>query len=169
MPPKAQRSKQHLQSIEQTPLDELKPYDRNPRVGDVSVIAESLRVNGQFKPIVVQRSTSKILAGNHTYMAAKKLGWKTISTVTIDVDDDEALRIVLADNRTSDFGGYDEDVLVSLLDSIDVPDGTGYTLDDIEAFTSILREIESLDNPAESEAISTDEAEVEWEIGRAHV
>ena len=139
----AARKKPVMTEMVSARMTDLKPYDKNPRIGDISVIAESLEANGQFKPIVVQKSTSKILAGNHTFLAARKLGWKTISAVVIDVDDEEAKRIVLADNRTSDFGGYDEDVLAELLDSIEVPEGTGYSMDDIESLTASLRDLET--------------------------
>lgn len=170
----AKRSKpvQHVRSVEQVEISTLQPYDQNPRIGDISVIADSLKVNGQFKPIVVQRSSHKILAGNHTFMAARKLGWDEIAVVWVDVDDDEARRIVLADNRTSDFGGYDEDILASLLDGIETPEGTGYTLDDIEHLTSHLHRI-STEIAAEEDGddgpglgfttAPEDEEEIQWD------
>ena len=44
-------------------VSELKGYDKNPRRGNVKAIAESLEINKQYRPIVVQKSTKKILAG----------------------------------------------------------------------------------------------------------
>jgi len=120
------------------PLEELQPYDKNPRKGDVQAIAESLKANGQFKPIVVQKSTSKILAGNHTYQAAQLLGWDTIAVVMVDVADDEAARIVLADNRTSDFAEYDNTVLAELLSGLDDVVGTGYNASDVDALMATM-------------------------------
>ncbi len=116
-------------------ISTLKPHPANPRVGDIDAIAASLRANGQFKPIVVA-ADGTILAGNHTYMAALEVGWTRIAVVTVPVDPSstEAVRIMLADNRTSDLARYDEGSLLSLLAGLDADGGlvgTGYTDDDL--------------------------------------
>ncbi|CAB4176810.1 ParB/Sulfiredoxin [uncultured Caudovirales phage] len=151
----------HDLKVSDEEISSLKTYDKNPRIGDISVIADSLSAFGQFKPIVAQLSTRKVLAGNHTLMAAKKLGWKTISTVFLDVDDDEAARIVLADNRSSDFGGYDEDILADLLDTIQSIEGTGYSQTDLENLSNTVASIFIPDDSPEDLEILPDE--VEWD------
>lgn len=109
------------------PLADLRPYPRNPRHGDTDAIAASLRVNGQFRPIVVRQSDHTILAGNHTYAAALSLGWTEIAATFVDVDDEQAARIVLVDNRTNDLAlGYDDNLLLSLLQDLPDLEGTGY-------------------------------------------
>lgn len=123
--------------IETMPIGDLTPYHRNPRRGNMAAIAESLKARGQYKPIVVNKGTktgiaNEILAGNHTWQAAKSLGWTTIEAVIVDLDADQAAQIVLADNRIADLGGYDTDALAELLESIEQPTvGTGYSADDI--------------------------------------
>lgn len=109
------------------PIDGLQHYGRNPRRGDVAAIAESLEINGQYKPIVVRAGTNEVLAGNHTLKAARELGWDKIAVTFVDVDDDQAARIVLVDNRTNDLAGYDEAELTELLQSLPTLDGTGFT------------------------------------------
>lgn len=113
-------------------LSTLRPHPRNARNGDVDAVAESLTVNGQYRPIVVT-TDGTILAGNHTYAAALSLGWDRISVVTVDVapESPEALRIMLADNRTADLGGYDDALLLELLRDLDSLDGSGYVEDDV--------------------------------------
>ena len=118
------------------PLVTLNPYHKNPRRGDVPVIRESLRRNGQYRPIVVNKGThtgrlNEILAGNHTYTAAKAEGWEDIAVTWVDVDDDQAARLVLIDNRASDKATNDSDVLAEVLGSMDDLIGTGYTDDDL--------------------------------------
>jgi ParB-like chromosome segregation protein Spo0J len=78
----------------------------------------SLERFSQYKPIVVQRSTGHILAGNHTYQAAKMSGWTHIAVVFKDCDDATALALMLADNRTSDLGVYDDALLLELAESL---------------------------------------------------
>lgn len=118
------------------PVGSLKPYDKNPRKGNIKAIADSLEINKQYRPIVVQKSTMKILAGNHTWLAAKKLGWKEISVVFVDVDDKAAKRIVLADNKTSDLAEYDEQILAEILRDLATSEGTGYSATEMEQILS---------------------------------
>ena len=128
--------------IYEVPLFELKSFKGNPRVGNVAAIADSLKVNGQFRPIVVRRETSEILAGNHTWKAAQRLGWQTIKVSYVDnVSDEAAAKIVLADNRNSDLASYDEKALSELLDSLngDVT-GTGFAPDAVDALLSQFKE-----------------------------
>jgi ParB-like chromosome segregation protein Spo0J len=115
-------------------LDSLIEHPDNARRGDVTSIAASLEAHGQFAPIVVQASTRHVIKGNHTLRAARSLGWTTLSAVVLDVDDDQARRILLADNRTSDLGTYDEASLTDLLASLggDLT-GTGYDDGDLDA------------------------------------
>lgn len=99
----------------------LKYYHKNPRRGNVEKVAESLQKNGQFKPIVVNRGThtgrpNEILAGNHTTKAARSLGRKTLDVMWVDVSEEHARRIVLADNGSTDDATYDVQILSELLE-----------------------------------------------------
>jgi hypothetical protein len=102
------------------PLKGLNFYYKNPRRGNVEKVAESLKANGQFKQIVVNRGTktgrpNEILAGNHTVKAMKSLGWTKVNVNWVDVDEEHARRIVLADNGSTDDATYDAEILAELL------------------------------------------------------
>jgi len=114
-------------------IAKLTPFPGNPRRGDVEAIAQSLKANQQFRPIVVQKSTGYVLAGNHTMQAAISLGWDKIDVHWVDVDDDRAKRIVIADNRLADKGHYDINALTDLLQEVADLDGTGYTDAELDA------------------------------------
>lgn len=119
-------------NVQDVRLDELEPHPANPRRGNVAAIAESLQVNGQFRPIVVARGV--VIAGNHTFHAANTLGWEKVAAVVLDIDPEgpEATRIMLADNRTADLGTYDDAELLDLLEALsDDLTGTGYLDDDL--------------------------------------
>lgn len=124
------------------PVDAVRPYPGNARTHNLAVIRESLTEHGQYRSLVVQRSTSYILAGNGTWEAAKGLGWQEISVELVDVDDQQARKIVAVDNRASDLGGYNDDLLASLLLEIQHDDaglqGTGFTDDDLARLVSEL-------------------------------
>lgn len=125
--------------VQTVPISDLTPYPGNARRGNVEKVAESLLWNGQFRPLVVQRSTGHVLAGNHTLRAATDvLGWSEIDVTYVDVDDDHARRIVLADNKTADDSDYDEELLHRLLEQAGEDlSGTGYEEEDREALARV--------------------------------
>jgi len=55
-----------LESIT-TDINSIQEFPGNPRKGNIAQLVESLKHNGQYKPIVIQKSTRKILAGNHLW------------------------------------------------------------------------------------------------------
>ena len=125
--------------IEYTTVDinSIEAHPKNVRQGDIGAISESLKTHGQYRPIVVDRRTNRILAGNHTWKAAKALGWQQISAGFVETkDDDEALRILLADNRTTDLAVYDDNNLADLLKALAATDtgleGTLFDGDDLD-------------------------------------
>ena len=127
-------------AVERVPCDSLTYFPRNPRQHDIPAIAESLRVNSQYRPLVVQKSTRHVLAGNGTLEAAVSLGWTEIYVLWIDCDDLTAKRIVLADNRLSDIAGYSADDLAALLVNVEDLTGTGYSTDDLARLSGDLPE-----------------------------
>jgi len=129
-----------LSQIERVPVGTLELYPGNPRRGDVKAIAASLGENGQYAPLVVQASTRRVLAGNHTLKAARDLGWEAIDVVLVDVDDQRARKILLSDNRTQELGeGYDQEALAELLASLDGDwAGTGWDAQDVDGLADAL-------------------------------
>lgn len=120
-------------------VDELHTHPENPRKGDTAAIRASMEANGFWGVVVAQSETNTILVGNHRYMVAKELGIKEVPVMYVDVNDTEAKRIMLADNRVGELGDTDKDLLASLLEGLDALDGTGYDqdfLDDLFAETA---------------------------------
>lgn len=113
-------------------VDAVQTHPRNARVGDVDAIAASLQRFGQMKPIVVQKSTGYVIAGNHTLLAARRLGWAQLQAVVADISDEAALAYLLADNRTSDKARYNDAALYGALESVLDLGGTGFTAEDVE-------------------------------------
>lgn len=131
-----------LPDIETRELDALTEWEGNARQGDVDVIKESMRTNGVFQPIIVQAQTGKVIAGNHRLKAMRELhreapdSWPSkVSVIPLDVTDEEALRIHLADNKTSDDAEWDIRALVAQLDEVTAQPsgltGTGFDEDDL--------------------------------------
>jgi len=120
------------------PLDELTPFPGNARRGQVEIIRESLRRNGQYRSMVVRvmphTGAWVVLAGNHTLQAMIAEGHKTGRCELIECSDDEARRVNLVDNQASDLAVNDTEALLELLGSLDDGlEGTGFTDADMEA------------------------------------
>jgi ParB-like chromosome segregation protein Spo0J len=118
----------------------LEPHPENPRLGNVDAIAESFRAHGFYGVLVAQRSSNRVLAGNHRLLAARKVELSEVPVVWVDVDDDQARRILLTDNRTNDLATYDLGDLTALLSELAVTEdglaGTGYEPADLDALLS---------------------------------
>jgi len=82
----------------------------------------SLRVYGQRKPLVVNRRTGTIEAGNGTLQAAVALGWTHVAVVYVDDDPMTATGFSIADNRTAELAEWDREALDKLLSEIQTND-----------------------------------------------
>jgi len=129
------------QAVETAPVDAVRPHPRNPRQGDIGAIHQSIEANGFYGAVVAQRSTGFILAGNHRWQAARHAGATEVPVIWVDVEDDHALRILLADNRTNDLATYDDNALAELLQELaDAGSlaGTGYDGDALDELLADL-------------------------------
>ena len=126
------------------PINSVKPHPKNVRQGDVGAIAQSLQTHGQYTPILTQKKTGHIVKGNHTWAAAKVLGWEEIAVLELDITDRKALELLLTDNKTSDQAMYDDNALAELLESLAKDkrslEGTGYNGDDLDDLLASFQE-----------------------------
>ena len=104
-------------SIDKDPANARKHGNEN-----LEAIRASLRVYGQRKPIVVNRRTGIVEAGNGTLAAARELGRTHIAAVYVDDDAMTAAGFALADNRTSELAEWDEAALEATLRELVVDD-----------------------------------------------
>jgi hypothetical protein len=123
-------------AVETVPIDSIEPHPQNPRKGNVDAVAESLQEHGQYRPIVVNRRNKVIVAGHHVWLAARDLGWEEVSVAWVDLSPEDHLRVMIADNRTSELGKSDQGAVQALLAEladldVDLLLGTGYNADDL--------------------------------------
>lgn len=152
----------HGMELVPVPLDELTQHPENANNGDVDALEESIEVNGFYAPLIVQRSTGNILAGNHRYLVAMKRGITELPVVYLDVDDEHAKRIMLADNRVTRLGIDDESMLSALLQDLYATDlalsGTGYDTDDLNRLLDGLSDPLTFEETDDADATNTDSA-----------
>lgn len=169
------------ESYEMVSLGQVKCHPRNARHGDVGAISDSIDHNGFFGALVVQKSTGYILAGNHRYLAAKAQNMSQVPVLWVDVDDQQALKILLADNRTNDLASYDDtrlaELLAELSNSVGL-DGTGYSSDDLDELIGGLADNSAMAQEAPEPQLDKAEELREkwgveygqlWEVGRHRI
>ena len=94
-------------------IEELTPYENNPRNNDMAVdaVAESIKQFGFKNPVIIDKD-GVIVAGHTRYKAAKKLGITDIPCISVnDLSDEQIKAFRLADNKTAELAEWDEDLL----------------------------------------------------------
>lgn len=129
-------------------IDSISPAPYNYNSGDVEVIEHSIEMNGMYRPVYVQSATGDIIAGNHTWMACKKLGSGVVPVVRLDVDDTTAKRIMIEDNEAARKAVPDHGLLLTLLDEIHAETGE-YLSSITERDVEVLRALNEI--PLESD------------------
>ena len=111
--------------IQRVALDDLKPDTRNARQHDqrnIEAIRKSLVGFGQVEPLVVQKSTGKVIGGNGRVEAMRLLGMDSADVVEVDVDDNQALALGLALNRTAELASWDFETLSGIFEDLKASD-----------------------------------------------
>jgi DNA modification methylase len=94
-------------------IDDIHPYDRNPRLNDkaVEAVADSLREFGFRQPIVVD-AEGVIIVGHTRWKAAKKLGLAKVPVhVATDLTPEQVKAYRIADNKTGEIAEWDLEIL----------------------------------------------------------
>lgn len=128
--------------FEMVEIGRLRASAFNPNQGDLGAIIESIQANGFYGSLVVRRGACDVLAGNYRLAAAKTLGYERLPVTWVDVSDDAAKRILLADNRTARLGNDDPNALAELLAELAGTErgltGTGFAEEDLQTLLDDL-------------------------------
>jgi len=106
--------------IKMIKVDDLKPYENNPRFNDdaVEYVARSIKEFGFKVPMVIDKDNT-IVAGHTRYKASLELGLKEVPCIVADDLTDEQIKAFrLADNKVSEQAGWNYDLLDLELDDI---------------------------------------------------
>lgn len=101
-------------------LNEIKPYERNPRKNDEAVkyVANSIKEFGFKVPIVIDKE-GVIVAGHTRYKASINLEIEKVPCIIADDLTDEQIKAYrLADNKVSEKSEWDSELLSEELDNI---------------------------------------------------
>ncbi len=113
--------------IEMRDLDQIHPYENNPRQNDqaVDAVAASIKEFGWHVPIVCDQALT-IICGHTRYKAARKLGLKQVPVhVATDLSPEQVKAYRLADNQLATLAEWDKALLPIELSSLE---SMGYDL-----------------------------------------
>lgn len=108
-------------SINQTPITDLKPYKNNPRTHSepqIDRLVRSLQEFGFTNPILVDDDLN-VIAGHGRLLAAEILQLKTVPTITLShLTEDQRRAYVIADNQLALTSGWDDTLLQGELQAL---------------------------------------------------
>lgn len=115
-------------------IEEIKPYENNPRKNDdaVKYVANSIKEFGFKVPIVIDKN-NVIVAGHTRYKASKKLGIDIVPCVVADdLTQKQINAFRLVDNKTAEMAVWDDGKLKEELEQIFDINMKDFGFDDIE-------------------------------------
>lgn len=134
----------------EVPIDQVKPYENNPRINDDAVqeTANSIKEFGWQQPIVVDKN-NVVIVGHTRLKAAEKLKLKKVPVVIADTLSEQQVKAYrLADNKTGELADWDVELLDIELDDIVDFDMSDFGFYDMEDEQSTFRKVMAQDNDA---------------------
>ena len=110
-----------MAQIEEVPIGDIRPYEKNPRINDGSVgaVANSIKAFGFRAPIIVD-GDGIIIAGHTRYKAAKKLGLKRVPVIYArDMTPAQVEAYRIADNSAGSASEWDLGILADMIPELD--------------------------------------------------
>ena len=112
-----------IADMQEVSLDLLKPYERNAKIhgeDQIAKLMDSIREFGFLSPCLVERDTFNLIAGHGRVEAAKRLGMDKVPCVFVeDISEEQRKAYILADNRLSELGEWDMDMVNVELSELD--------------------------------------------------
>jgi hypothetical protein len=118
LPPRGDVPKIVSQDYMLANVEDLQLHPKNANKGDMGAIGESIEENDFYGAIIVQKSTGYILAGNHRFRSAREKNMRQVPVIVVDVDEERALKILMADNGTAKKSTTDDRAMLALAEDV---------------------------------------------------
>lgn len=118
--------------IELKKIDEIKPYENNAKIHtpeQIEQIKKSILEFGNNDPIAIDKDNI-IIEGHGRYLALKELGYKEVEVIKLGhLTEEQRKAYTLIHNKLTMNTGFDMDILISELESIDIIDMGDFDFD----------------------------------------
>ena len=141
------------------PINQIKPYVRNPRKNDktVQLLVDIIPKVGFNVPLVIDKN-GVIVKGHARFTAAIRLGMTEVPCVVTDADEEAIKLDRIADNKISEFSEWITDELLHEVDMLNIDfdlDSLGLpsmSFDDFDGFTGDEDDQDSPESDEERQA-----------------
>lgn len=103
-------------------IDEIIPYENNPRFNDFAVeaVVESINQVGYITPIIIDEN-NVVLAGHTRLKALERLGWDKVECIRLEgLTEEQKKKFRVLDNKTAELAVWDDDLLRDELSNLDL-------------------------------------------------
>lgn len=138
--------------------------------GDIDLPAHmaSLREFGICRAVIVRRENRQIIAGNGTVMAVLRNGWEYVPAAFLDVDQNKARALALADNAVGSLAVWNELNLAKLRDEspalFESPDLAGLAEQVLAQLEEMQDTEDATENPAEDDKPAGGDMLIEFRV-----
>lgn len=153
--------------IEQVDVDVLRPDPANPRRisnRELESLTRSLQQFGFVQPVVARHDDGLVIAGHQRLLAARKLGWKQVPVIWLDLSVEQSRLLNLALNRIS--GDWDTELLARLLADLKPVEDLDLALSGFSE-EELAKLLKSLDVREKQERVETFDEEAALAAARA--
>ena len=134
----------NMRRYENVSIEKLIPYKNNAKIHDekqIEQIAKSIKEFGFINPVLIDENY-QIIAGHGRILGAKRLGMEEVPCLFVeDLTDKQKRAYILADNRLTELGKWDKELLKVELEALNDVDFditlTGFELEDFIDFSDI--------------------------------
>jgi DNA modification methylase len=150
-----------LLTVEQVPIDLLRPDPANPRrISDEELdsLERSLRQFGFVQPVLARKDDGTVIGGHQRLLAARRLGLTTVPVTWLDLSVDQAQLLNLALNKIS--GSWDEQLLARMLADLEASPSIDLTLSGFgeDEIKDLLHSLETREKKERAEDFDLDSA-----------
>src|SRR5665811_2007790 len=148
-------------TVDEVPIDELRPDPANPRrISDeeLDALERSIRQFGFVQPVLARREDQTVIGGHQRLVAARRLGLTSVPVTWLDVSVEQARLLGLALNKIS--GSWDEQLLARLLADLQATPDLDLTLSGFgeDEIGDLLRKLEVREKREHVESFDLDDA-----------
>lgn len=134
---KGKENMAQVKQFEKVNISELVLYENNSKkhpTSQIQLLKDSINEFGFLTPILIDENNN-VIAGHGRIEASKELGIESVPCVRVEgLTDNQRKAYIIADNRLSELGGWDKDLVASELSILEMDDFnidlTGFDIDD---------------------------------------
>jgi len=153
--------------IENVDIESLHPDPANPRrIGkeELEALTRSIREFGFVQPVLARKSDNVVIGGHQRLLGARRLGWKTVPVIFLDLSVEQSRLLNLALNKIS--GEWDQDLLARMLAGLKPVEDIDLSLSGFSE-EELGKLLKSLDTREKKERVETFDLDAALEAAQA--